>query len=493
MPETKQGTQVTMPKLGESVTEGTIAGWLKQVGDRVEKYDPLVEVVTDKVNAEVPAPVTGTITEILTEDGDIVPVGGAICIIDAEGAAIEEGTPSDEAEDAIQETTEVATTEDVDEEDEEPDRTVVMSAARIDKMKPVATMLTDRGQRQRQQPQTNGQRIDSQQALQQARVERDELTMLRIRSSPLVRRLSEEHDVDLTNVEGTGIGGRVTKSDIERYIAEGPEEPVRAKHPAPPPPPERHAPPPKPHAAPEPPPPPSHVELQPGDEVIEATPMRRQIADHMARSKQTAPHVSVWMEVDMSKVVSFRDAHKQAFSEREGQSLTYVPLVASAVVGALQEHRRVNASWNDGQIILRKAIHLGIAIALEENLVVPVVKHAEERNLLGLARSINDLVSRARNDQLKPDDVGGGTFTLNNPGALGSISSTPIIVQPQSAILSMEAIVKRPVVIDDAIAIRPIMNLSLSVDHRLLDGLTATRFLADVKQRLESFEGDGSL
>lgn len=490
MPETKAGTRVTMPKLGESVTEGTIAGWLKQVGDTVDKYDPLVEVITDKVNAEVPAPVKGTIVEILTDEGDVVPVGEAICVIEAEGAAPAEVSPDDPATAAVQESTETPVTEAVaeEDEDEEPDRTVVMSAARIDKMRPAATMLTDRGPRQpASAKRSNGHQRDSREMLRRAREERDEIQMLQIRSSPLVRRLAEEHEIDLTDIAGTGIGGRVTKSDMEQFIASPPARPEPAEEPRP------AAPPPPAPRADRAPAPPSKIDLQPGDEVIEASPMRRQIADHMVRSVQTAPHVSVWIEVDMSKVVAYREAHKKEYAAREGSSLSFVPLIASAVVGALQDHRNVNASWDDGRIVLRKAINLGIAVALEENLVVPVVKHAEERNQLGLARAINDLISRARDNKLKPDDVSGGTFTLNNPGALGSISSTPIIVQPQVAILSMEAIVKRPVVIDDAIAIRPIMNLSLSVDHRLLDGLTATRFLADVKQRLENFEGDGSI
>lgn len=233
------------------------------------------------------------------------------------------------------------------------------------------------------------------------------------------------------------------------------------------------------------------IEVWEGDEVIEASVMRRQIADHMVRSVTTAPHVTVWMEVDMSAVVAWREARKEAFRQREGFSLTYVPLVMSAVVEALREHPRVNAVWDNGRIIQRKAINVGIAVALEDGLIVPVVKHADEKNITGLARAINDLVERAREGRLTPDDVSGGTFTLNNPGTLGSIASTPIIVQPQAAILSMEAIVKRPVVIDDMIGVRPMMNLSLSVDHRLLDGLAATRFLADVKARLEAFNPGG--
>ena len=461
MSATKQGTTVKMPKLGESVTEGTIAGWLKQVGDRVERYDPMVEVITDKVNAEVPAPVSGTIVEILTEEGDVVPVGEIICVIDTgDGAAPE----TDEQPGA-----EVA------------DRTVVMSAAPMSEMQPSDEMIYDAGEAA-SEPSANGAERDIDAELRQAREARDEQTLLQVRSSPLVRRLAEEHDIDLANVEGTGIGGRVTKSDIEAHIERGPARPEPAVEPEP--------------AVAEPEPAPARtpasgpqIEVWPGDEVSEASPMRRQIAEHMVRSVSTAPHVTVWMEVDMSAVVAYREAHKAEFQEREGFGLTYVPLVLSVVVESLRAHPEINGVWDNGRIIRRKAINIGIAVALEDGLIVPVVKGADEKNVTGLARAVNDLVERTREGKLTPDDVSGGTFTLNNPGTLGSISSTPLLVQPQAGILSMEAIVKRPVVVDDMIGIRPMMNLSMSVDHRLLDGLAATRFLSDVKQRLEIFGG----
>jgi 2-oxoisovalerate dehydrogenase E2 component (dihydrolipoyl transacylase) len=452
MSATKQGTTIKMPKLGESVTEGTIAGWLKKVGDRVERYDPMVEVITDKVNAEVPAPVSGTLVEILTEEGDVVPVGEIICVIDTGEIP-----------------TEVA-------EDEPEDRTVLMSAAPLSQVRPSKEMLYSAGpaQQRAENPSTNGSTAhDVEAEISSARKARDERALLNVRSSPLVRRLAEEHDVNLAAVEGTGIGGRVTKSDIEAHIKESQQPkaspPISDSAPARP-------------AARVP-----QINVWPGDEVIEASPMRRQIAEHMVRSVTTAPHVTVWMEVDMSAVVSYRETHKADFQEREGFSLTYVPLVLSVVVEALQAFPEINAVWDDGRIIRRKAINVGIAIALEDGLIVPVVKNADEKNITGLARAVNDIVERTRDSKLTPDDVSGGTFTLNNPGTLGSISSTPLLVQPQAGILSMEAIVKRPVVVDDMIAIRPIMNLSMSVDHRLLDGLAATRFLSDVKQRLEHF------
>ncbi|MFW6074180.1 MAG: dihydrolipoamide acetyltransferase family protein [Chloroflexota bacterium] len=463
MAETKQGTTVTMPKLGESVTEGTIAGWFKKVGDRVEKYEPMVEVITDKVNAEVPAPMTGTIIEIVSEEGAIVPVGEAICIIDdgdSAGARTEDDADEDEEDDG--------------------DRTVVMSAAGIDEIEPAGDLIGETGQDADEQPAPS--RSSGNGSLEQARADRDELRMLQIRSSPVVRRLAEEHDVDLTAIEGSGIGGRVTKADIEAYIERRPAEPKAQPQPA-----ETTQPP---HPAPQVSTAAEPVQLMPGDEVIEASPMRRQIAEHMTRSVQTAPHVTVWMEVDMTRVVAYRDAQKDAFKEREGFGLTYLPLITSVVVEALRAMPEINSVWDNGKIIRRKAINIGIAVALEDGLIVPVLKDADGKNIVGLARGIDDLVTRAREGKLTPDDVSGGTFTLNNPGTLGSLISTPIIVQPQAAILSTEAIVKRPVVIDDMIAIRPMMNLSLSVDHRLLDGLAATRFLADVKRRLEEFDGE---
>jgi 2-oxoisovalerate dehydrogenase E2 component (dihydrolipoyl transacylase) len=334
--------------------------------------------------------------------------------------------------------------------------------------------------------------------------------MLRIRSSPIVRRLAEEHDIELTSLHGSGVGGRVTKADIQAEIErrrqpaaqvadvsrEARPEPVQPAQLAQP---DQVLPPsvapypamaPAASAQPMPATPAGSVQLMPGDEVIEASIMRRQIAEHMQRSVQTAPHVTVWMEADMSRVVRARERHKEEFTAREGFNLTYVPFVVRVVVQALREHPNVNAAWDEGRIVRRKAVNVGIAVALEDGLVVPVIRNADEKNIVGLARAVNDLAARARDGKLTPDDVSGGTFTLNNPGTLGSLFSTPILVQPQAAILSMEAVTRRPVVIDDAIAIRPMMNLSLSIDHRILDGLAATRFLAAVKQGLEQFPED---
>jgi 2-oxoisovalerate dehydrogenase E2 component (dihydrolipoyl transacylase) len=465
---TKQGTTITMPKLGESVTEGTLGAWLKNVGDAVDKYEPMVEVVTDKVTAEIPAPVSGTIVEIIGQDGDTIPVGGLICVID-------EGNGASEAVSAPV--------------DEQPQASMLEA----DSATPTADTLPTSGPSG-----TSGQVVD----LTDARSRRDEAELLRARSSPAVRRLAEEHEIDISALHGSGVGGWVTKVDMLAEIEtrrNRPAQPAAAvpqPQPAPGPQPEPTIAPPmaapsvaQPMPAQQAP----GVQLMPGDEVIEASVMRRQIADHMVRSAYTAPHVTVWMEADMSNVVRARDRYKDEFKQREGASLTFVPFVLRVLTQALREHPNVNAAWDDGKIVRRKAMNIGIAVAMDDGLIVPVIHNADEKNIVGLARAVNDLATRARDNKLQPDDVSGGTFTLNNPGTLGSLFSTPIIVQPQAAILSMEAVVKKPVVIDDAIAIRPMMNLSLSLDHRILDGLSATRFLAAVKKGLEEFPADASI
>lgn len=466
MSSTKQGTTITMPKLGESVTEGTLGAWLKQVGDPVEKYEPLVEVVTDKVTAEIPAPVSGTVVAIVGDEGATIPVGGTICVIDEGGdsATADIGAPAQTVAG--------------------PDATAATPTEPVsaDAPAPAAGPARPSGD------------------LAQARASRDDQEMLRIRSSPVVRRLAEEHEIDLSTIEGTGLGGRVTKADITAEIERRRQQPAAASmhemvaSAAPPAeqlPPVAQPPIPAPVVAPAATAP--HVEIWPGDEVIDASIMRRQIAEHMVRSVQTAPHVTVWMEVDMSSVVAVRNRHKEEFAQREGFGLTYFPFLVRVVTQALREHPNVNAAWDNGRIIRRKAVNIGVAVALEDGLIVPVVMNADEKNVVGIARAVHDLAERARTNRLTADEVRGGTFTVNNPGTLGSLFSTPIIVQPQGAILSMEAVVKRAVVIDDAIAIRPMMNLSLSIDHRLLDGLAATRFLAAVKRGLETYPLESSI
>ncbi len=448
----KTGTHVQLPKLGESVTEGTIGAWLRQVGDRVERYDPLVEITTDKVNAEVPSPVAGVIVEITAQEGETLPVGAEICVIDAGGDASQSAGASPSAE-----------------------------ATSTNGTAPSAEAAAP-------PPRTA-----------EARDERPtgpdgEIELLRKRSSPAVRRIAEEHGINIGEISGTGISGRVSKSDILRFIdqrrAASANTPTAA--------PSRPEAPVAPIAYEEPtaqtiPSAASQAEVFAGDTVVPLTALRRQVAEHMVRSERTAPHVTLWMEVDMTRVVQARQAAKERFAKDEGFDLTYLPFVIKAVVHALREHPNVNAVWDESRVIRRKAINIGVAVGMDEGLIVPVIRNADEKSIVGIARAGRDLTTRAKENRLNVDDVQGGTFTVNNPGTFGTIMSTPIIVQPQSAILSTEAIVKRPVVIDDTIAIRSMMNLSMSIDHRVLDGLAAARFLSEVKRWLERFDPETSL
>lgn len=404
---TQNATTITMPKLGESVTEGTIGSWLKQVGDRVDRYDPLVEVETDKVSSEIPSPVAGILVEILIDPDTTVPVGTGICRIAPEGV---------EAVSDLQ----------------------------------------------------------------------SESDLLRARSSPVVRRIAAEHGIEISAIDGTGIDGRVTKQDILAFLANRQVTPAAPEPMTVPdfvaPVESTQAPQPEPRVARTP------IEVLHGDEIVTLTPMRRQIAEHMVRSERVAPHVTTVVEVDMTRVVAYRAARKEGFARREGIELTYLPFAIKAVTLALRDHPRLNAVWDETRIIHRKAINIGVAVGLDDGLIVPVIKDADRLSLTGLMHAVTDLATRARTGGLRPDDVAGGTFTVNNPGTFGSIASTPILVQPQVAILSTEAIVKRPVVVDDMIAIRSMMNLSLSFDHRALDGLAGARFLQSVKRWLESVD-----
>lgn len=395
--------KVVMPQLGESVTEGTIVRWIKKVGERVEKYEPLLEVMTDKVNAEVPAPATGVLREILVPEGETVPVGRELAVIAEAGAEAETGPPSPAA--------------------------------------PAA--------QPRPEPAAVGADVVQQ------------------RSSPIVRRLAQEYGIDLSEIKGTGIGGRVTKEDVLRYVAERQQAAAAVKETPP-----AEAPPP----------------AGPDEEVIPVSPMRRQIAQHMVHSYQTVPHAWLAMEADVTRLVRLRESAKDEFRRREGVDLTYLPFVVKAAVEALKEHPMLNAVWAEDKIILKKRINIGIAVALEDGLVVPVIKDADQKSIAGLARAIADLTDRARAGRLTLEDVQGGTFTVNNTGALGSVISRPIINEPQVGILTSEAIVKRPLVVDDAIAIRSVMFLCLSFDHRVIDGLAAARFLQAVKRRLEAYD-----
>lgn len=422
------------------MTEGTITRWLKAEGDEVSLDESLAEVDTDKVNTELPSPVAGTIEKLLVSEGTTVDVGTEIVLV-----ATDAGEPREDVADE-------ALTEEFPAAETQP--------------------TVQNGEKQRAVAGARGSQRDG-----NGRGTVEDAETLRLqRSSPVVRRLAAEHDVDISEISGTGTGGRVTKKDIEGFIEEREAAPAvgaRVETPAPE---------------------PERVAVHEGDEVLELTSIRRAIANRMAQSKAEIPHAWTLVEVDMTGLVALREKEKSAFAEREGVKLTYLPFIVKAAVEALKEQPTLNSVWDGDRIVLRKQINVGIAVDLEEGaLVVPVIRNADELNIVGLARRMDDVVKRARNKQLGTEDMSGGTFTVNNPGALGSVASTPIINHPQAAILQAEAVVKRPVVVDDAIAIRSIMNLEISFDHRIVDGGVALRFLNAVRGRLEAYGPDSGI
>ena len=401
--------QITMPQLGESVTEGTISKWLVKPGDKVKKYDPIAEVMTDKVNAEVPSSYEGTIGELLVAEDEAVAVGSVICTIAVEGEAVDE----------IEQVEESAQVE-------------------------VVEVETD--------------------------------TSMKRRYSPAVLRLANEHNIDLELVQGTGKSGRITRKDLYALIETG-AAPTRS---------EQH-----------------HIEpiakqvkesmrayaieSAVGDLEIPVTGVRKAIAQNMVRSKHEAPHAWLMVEVDVTNLVNYRQGVKDEFKQKEGFNLTFLPFFIKAVVETLKEFPQLNSMWAGDKIIQKKDIHLSVAVATEDALYVPVIKHADEKNIKGLARELHELATRVRTNKLTSAEMQGGTFTINNTGSFGSVLSTPIINYPQAAILSVESIVKRPVVMEgDMLAIRSMVNLCLSLDHRVLDGLVCGRFLARVKEKLEA-------
>jgi 2-oxoisovalerate dehydrogenase E2 component (dihydrolipoyl transacylase) len=446
-------TPLRMPQLGESVVEGTVGQWLKAVGDPVDKYEPLLEVVTDKVDTEITATARGTLLQIYADEGETIEAGRLLAFIGEEGEPVpERGSPE-----ALEIVHPHSAEKPVSEEpgmDQKTAPTLEPATA------PAVT----------------------------AESEKPELASMRI--SPVVARIATEHDVDLTQVAGSGRGGRVTKKDVLNYIeirdATSPrdQKPGEFFHPpgAKPEGPIRSAEIPSPDsAAPTPPP-----AAQPGD-VLALTPMRRAIAEHMVRSVHTSPHVSTIFEVDCSRVIAHREANRAGFGKK-GVKLTFTPYFVLATVEALKRVPVVNSTFTEEGIQLRPEINVGVAVAVEEGLIVPVIKRADERSLLGTARAVNDLAERARGRQLQPDEVQGGTFTITNHGVSGSLFATPIINQPQAAILGVGTIQKRVVVLDDdAIAVRPMAYMSLTFDHRILDGAVADRFMVVLKQTLETW------
>ncbi len=436
-----------MPQLGETVTEGTIARWLKKPGDSIEKYEAFVEVSTDKVNAEVPSPVTGTLREIVAAEGETVPTGAPIAIIDEVGA--QGVTPSTST--------------------------------------PLSTGSVE-GQPQRPPTATNGAHTNGN--------GNGNAFANGTRVSPAVRRLAREYAVDITVVSGTGTNGRVTAADIvaaangtaTASTAAPAVATAVAAMAAPSVTPSGVEGQPRVYAAPPPPKPPIIA-----GERIPLTPARKLIARRMVESKHNAPHAWTMVEVDVSKLWAWRLAERDAFERDHGLKLTLLPFFMFAVVESLRAFPLMNASFYDDGIAVHKNVHLGIAAAAGEGLVVPVVRNADEKSLRGIALAAGALIEKARRGKLEVDDLSGGTFTVNNNGAAGSILSAPILVPGQAGIVTMEAVVKRPVVINDAIAIRSMMNVCLSLDHRVVDGVIASGFLADLKRRLEAMGPTGSL
>jgi pyruvate dehydrogenase E2 component (dihydrolipoamide acetyltransferase) len=458
-------TPVVMPQMGESIAEGTIVRWIKQVGDSVDRDEPLFEISTDKVDAEIPAPAAGVLTEIKVQAGETVAVNEVVAVI---GNASEAATPP------------------------EPATATAAAQPQADGAGPAQKKVPAT-------PKPNGREAAGHASAPPA-VPPSHEEARRQKSSPLVRRIAKEHNVDVSQIHGSGLGGRVTKHDILEYIespqppskAHGPE--LRAQSPEPRAQvPEPRAQSPEPRAqSPEPKAqrPESRAPVYRDGDRIEIEPlsvMRKKIAEHMIMSRRTSAHVHSVFHVNFSAVARIREQKKREY-EQLGTKLTFMAFIAKAVIAALRRFPIVNASLDEDNIVYKKDINLGIAVALEAGLIVPVIKHADEKNLLGLSRSIADLAERARSKQLKPDEVHGGTFTITNPGQFGSQFGMPIINQPQLAILGVGTIEKRPVVVDDAIAIRTMAYLTLGYDHRLIDGATGDQFMAEVKQQIENFD-----
>jgi 2-oxoglutarate dehydrogenase E2 component (dihydrolipoamide succinyltransferase) len=442
-------TNVIMPQMGESIFEGTITRWLKKPGDPVQRDEALFEISTDKVDAEIPSPAAGVLSRVLVPEGETVQINTVVAEIEEAGAAAAQPAKAE----AASQPAKAAPPPSPPPSTPPPAPPAAAAPPAPAEREPVVEMP-----RRPQPPAEAGA----------------------VRSSPLVRRMAAEHGVDLSQVPGSGLGGRITKADILAHIEAGKVGVVPA----------RPAPPPAatPAAA------PPAVPTAPGARVpgarVEAVPMstmRQKIAAHMVESKRTSPHVHTVFDVDMSRVARLRARTKAEFEQRNGVRLTYLPFIARAAVTALKAFPYVNSSLEGTNIVLKKEINLGIAVVLEWGLIVPVIKNAEEKNFLGLAKAIRDLADRARAKKLSPDEVQNGTFTITNPGQ-GALFGTPIISQPQVAILGVGHIHKAPVVIDDAIAIRSIVYLSLGYDHRVVDGVLADQFMAYVKKTLENWE-----
>jgi 2-oxoglutarate dehydrogenase E2 component (dihydrolipoamide succinyltransferase) len=461
-------TDVIMPQMGESIFEGTLTKWLKKPGDKVQRDEPLFEISTDKVDAEIPAPASGVLKEVKIKEGTTVQVNPVVGVIDGDGA----GAAVAPAKPAAPEPAKAAGA---------PSAASTNGPSRPAQASP-APPAKDETETETA-PAGYGQQPSNVTEITQAEGER-------LRSSPLVRKIAKENNVDLNQVPGTGMGGRITKEDILAFIQKHPAgAPVapaaQAARPA-----ALSAPSPQMPAAPAPAlPPPT-----PG-EVVQMTKMRSIIAQRMVESKHTSAHVHTVFKVDMTRIVKLRDRERAKFEARNGVKLTYMPFIARAVLAGIKQMPIVNSSVEGDSIRYHKNVNIGIAVALDWGLIVPVVKQAEERSFVGLQRAINDVAERARSKKLQPDEVQGGTFTITNPGIFGPQFGTPIIMQPQVAILGMGGLFKEPVVItdkdgNDLIAIRSIIRLTLGYDHRIIDGADADKFMVAVRNYLENWNED---
>ena len=480
---------VVMPQMGESIAEGTVSKWLKNVGDKVERDEPLLEISTDKVDAEIPSPAAGVLTEILAKEGDTVPVNAVVARIAAEGEA---ASPAAGTEAAEQKTANEATEQEMQQEAPAVEAAAQPEAPAADESKPrtEATRSETSGENADSFPTAVNPQITD--AVEKDGGDDDKVTSLderrRTKSSPLVRKIAAENNVDITQLEGTGVSGRVTKNDILAHL----QSPKPAAAPAPQPASQPQSQPQQPAAA-----APQARAPRPTPQFAEGenvrleplSVMRKRIAQHMVQSKQTSAHVHTVFEIDFTNVEKLRRQYKDAYAER-GVKLTYMPFIVQAVIAGLREFPILNASMDETNVVYHRELNIGIAVALEWGLIVPVLKHADELNILGASRAINDLGERARSKKLSPEDVQGGTFTITNPGVYGGLFGLPIINQPQVAILGVGGIKKRPMVVEtkdgDFIAIRSMCYFSLGFDHRLIDGAVADQFMARVKQIIEA-------
>ncbi|HMC54444.1 MAG TPA: dihydrolipoamide acetyltransferase family protein [Gemmatimonadaceae bacterium] len=439
---------VVMPQMGESIAEGTLSRWLKKVGDTVKRDEPMFEISTDKVDAEIPSPSSGTLAEILVQEGQTVPVATVVARLETEvGAAVTAASaPAAPAAAA----TKGGTAEKPPEAAKPKIPSPAAPAASAAKSGSAAVATGNGG---------NGNSLEDR---------------LRTRSSPLVRKIAAEHGVEIAGLKGSGIAGRVTKRDLMQFLESGGAHGARSMY----------APGPDLHGL--------TVEAWPGDKVETMSKIRQITSDHMVVARRHAAHVTSFFEIDLTRVSRLRQKMRAQFEAQTGQKLTFLPFIVRTVVAALKQHPVLNAAHTENQIIYRKQYNIGIAVALDWGLIVPVIKHAEDLSLSGITKSLNDLADRARSKRLKPDEVQGGTFTITNPGVFGSLAGTPIIPAGTSAILGLGAIEKRPKVVqgadgEDVIAIRTCAYFSLSFDHRIVDGADADKFLAALKRGLETY------